>query len=282
MVRINVEVPVEVEANLEVNKPKVSADKVEIKADSDASSVDDDIKVNRIEVNEAQVDEGSDAISVVRVKVEVRMAHDTVGLEAISAGRLDDKDDMVVEGEAGIERISKARAHMDSDDELDDKLDVLDAFPSRDGTRVTAMGRGWMTMTLGRGLVGTVLAAEMSIECLFDLITFRWTGELGCLVCGRNLRKKENVKTHMRTIQEEKVRRRSPAPPAPSSVRALPRSRPPKIRSLAGPGVEAGGVPCPAPGQLDCPRSPDLACCDECYIVGMSRKLLKIHKSQHQ
>ena len=86
----------------------------------------------------------------------------------------------------------------------------------------------------------------------------------------------------LRTIQEEKVRRRSPAPPAPSSVRALPRSRPPKIRSLAGPGVEAGGVPCPAPGQLDCPRSPDLACCDECYIVGMSRKLLKIHKTQHQ
>ena len=128
MVRINVEVPVEVEANLEVNKPKVSADKVEIKADSDASSVDDDIKVNRIEVNEAQVDEGSDAISVVRVKVEVRMAHDTMGLEAISAGRLDDKDDMVVEGEAGIGRISKARAHMDSDDELDDKLDVLDVF----------------------------------------------------------------------------------------------------------------------------------------------------------
>ena len=59
------------------------------------------------------------------------------------------------------------------------------------------MERGWMTMALGRGLVGTVLAAEMSIECLFDLITFRWTGELGCLVCGQNLRRKENVKTHM-------------------------------------------------------------------------------------
>ena len=94
----------------------------------------------------------------------------------------------------------------------------------------------------------------------FPVFLLNWTGELGCLVCGQNLRRKENVKTHMRTIQEEKVWRRSPAPPAPSSVRALPRSRPPKIRSLAGPGVEAGGVPCPAPGLSGCPSSPDLAC----------------------